>query len=235
VWQDDRNTPGEYDIYGQLVDPDGSLLGTGSDENFAVANATASDQMFPSLALDPEGQRFLVLWDDDRNVDVGATGRDIYGQLVNANGSLHATASDVNQLISGSTLDQTTPVVGYDAQQARFFAVWEDDRNKFPPAGHWDDILGADVGTDGAPYVGTIEVATTSLFEMQPVSAYESSSGEFVVAYNVEAFGSDLHAVGVDGSVLPVPEPGPNVLSLCALAALGALSRARAMVHSCRP
>lgn len=226
AWQDDRTTPGEYDIYGQLVDSDGTLSGTASDENFVVCDVLGSDQMSPSTAFDPVAARFLVVWGDDRNISNGAAGRDVYGQLVNANGSLHATASAVNRMISGSTLDQKLPVLSYDAQQTRFVAVWEDDRNMFPPTSNWEDILGGYVGTDGVPAGGSIQVATTSLFETQPVSAYEGASGELIVAYHVEAFGSDLQAIGVDGTVLPLPEPGAAALSLSALATLGALSRA---------
>jgi len=217
VWQDDRTTAGEYDIYGQVVGSDGSLVGTSSAENSVVTDVAGSDQMRPSVAYDPVRARFLVVWDDDRNVSLGTAGRDVYGQLVNSDGSLLDTASNANRLISGSSLDQTGPVTGYDVEGDRFFAVWEDDRNMFPPTSNWEDVLGDYVAPDGTAAGGIVDVASTSLFEMRPVSAYDGT--DFVVAYHVEAFGSDLKAIGVDGTVLPLPEPGGAALALTALLA----------------
>ena len=53
-----------------------------------ICDASES-QYNPSVAYDSSNQRFLVVWQDQRNS--ATTGRDIYGQLVNANGTLNGT------------------------------------------------------------------------------------------------------------------------------------------------
>jgi hypothetical protein len=93
AWGDDRNWATTYlDIYGQLVNANGSLYGT----NFVISNAT-DWQGNPSVAYDSANERFLVAWVDERNQ--ATTSYDIYGQLVNANGSLYGT----NFVISNAT------------------------------------------------------------------------------------------------------------------------------------
>jgi hypothetical protein len=121
AWQDNRN--GTTDIYGQLVNDDGSLYGALSDVNFVISNA-ANQQYGPSVTYDSTNQRFFVAFGDNRN-----TNSDIYGQLVNDDGSLYITASNANFVISNATNDQQYPLVAYDSSNQRFLVAWQDNRN----------------------------------------------------------------------------------------------------------
>jgi hypothetical protein len=78
AWQDGRNSQyslENLDIYGQFVDPDGSIRGS----NFAIATPI-SNQLAPSIAYDSGKTQFLAIWKDARNANT-ANGSDIYGQL----------------------------------------------------------------------------------------------------------------------------------------------------------
>jgi len=77
VWDDDRT--GGRDIYGQLVGTDGSMVGS----DFPISTA-GNDQMLVDLAW--SGSGFLAVWQDERWDTNDAS---IFGQLVNANGTLN--------------------------------------------------------------------------------------------------------------------------------------------------
>ena len=125
AWRDGRNslTTGE-DIYGQLVNADGSLFETVSGTNFAISQAV-NDQVAPSVAYDLINQRFLVAWRDGRNSLT--TGEDIYGQLVNADGSLFETVSGANFAISQAVNDQDVPSASFNSNCANYLVAFQTD------------------------------------------------------------------------------------------------------------
>jgi hypothetical protein len=67
TWEErDMLTPDEYDIYLQCFDSSGVMLGP----NLKVNDDTGpSGQWDPSVTIDPEGGRFVVVWTDFRNPD----------------------------------------------------------------------------------------------------------------------------------------------------------------------
>lgn len=76
IWQDMRN--GNYDIYGQVVNPDGSLSGS----NYSICDSSG-DQSEPVIAYNPvpwlTNYFALVVWTDYRR---GVDSADIYGRLL---------------------------------------------------------------------------------------------------------------------------------------------------------
>ena len=138
AWNDYRSSS-TYDIYGQLVDVEGTLYGTDSDVNFVISNATG-DQYRPVGAYDEVNGRFLVVWEDYRSPsDAG-----VYGQLVNANGTLYGTASGENFVISDLTNNQMYPSMVRDGCNGGFVLAWTDYRS-----GTTLDIYGQLVHEDG--------------------------------------------------------------------------------------
>jgi hypothetical protein len=91
VWQDDRN--GTWDIYGQRVAADDTLLG--AECPIAV---TAGDQTAPAVAYDSQADEYLVVWQDDR---AGENNDDIYGQRLSLNPT--PTPTDTHTPTSTST------------------------------------------------------------------------------------------------------------------------------------
>ena len=80
MWQDERNSStsmANIDLYGQYVNPDGSLSGT----NYAISS-NPSNQLAPSIAYDSFTKQFLAVWKDARNINPpGTSASDIYGQI----------------------------------------------------------------------------------------------------------------------------------------------------------
>jgi hypothetical protein len=80
VWTDSA----AFDIYAQRVAASGEMLGS----NFAVSTAT-NWQMNPTAAWNATLHEYLVAWADNRNDTSGGYTPDLYGQRVEADGSLY--------------------------------------------------------------------------------------------------------------------------------------------------
>ena len=194
VWKDGRNslTTGE-DIYGQLINANGSLSGG----NFVVSDATG-DQVAPSLAYDTVNRTFLVVWRDGRNSLT--TGEDIYGQLVNADTSLSAD----NFVVSDATGDQVAPSLAYDLIHQRFLVVWRDGRNTLTTG---EDIYGQLVNADTSLSADNFVVSDATGDQVAPSLTYDLIHQRFFVVWrdgrNTLTTGEDIYGqlVNADASL----------------------------------
>jgi hypothetical protein len=178
VWEDLRNFNLTFpDIFGQLVNANGSLFGS----NFAIST-NPDFQRNSSVAYDSVNQRFLVAWEDFRNRNT--TSYDIYGQLVNANGSLYGTAANFNFAISTGTDFQTNPSVAYDSAHQRFLVAWEDFRNR-DTTGY--DIYGQVVNANGSLHDSDFAISTPNDAQFEPSVAFNSDCENFLVAFETYA------------------------------------------------
>ena len=120
VWADYRNR--NWDVYGQLLSSDGSLLGT----NFKVNDDTGTAQQHaPRVDISPEGW-FVVTWFDNRYGD-----DDIYIQRYDSLANPLGSNIRISSAISGSR--QAFPDVATDGA-GHFTVVWVDWRNGTYPA-----------------------------------------------------------------------------------------------------
>jgi len=122
----------ENTIYGQLISPSGSLIGS----NFVICNEEHY-QTAPSVFYN--GVEYVVLWQDERN---GLS--DIYGQKVLPDGTL----SGPNFSICTAPYQQVFPV-GASNRTNSSLVVWADLRN-----GSDYDIwgyMGSDIGIEQTP------------------------------------------------------------------------------------
>ena len=120
VWADYRNN--NWDVYGQLVASNGSLIGS----NFKVNDdAGAAQQHAPRVAVSPEGW-YAVAWYDSRNGN-----DDIYAQCYDSLGVALGANLKVNA--DSSTARQAFPDVATDGR-GHFTVVWVDWRNGNYPA-----------------------------------------------------------------------------------------------------
>ncbi|MFZ2618183.1 MAG: hypothetical protein WA077_19525, partial [Anaerolineae bacterium] len=135
VWQDKRNDPGREwtlgyglenngDIYGRLVRPDGTPLGTMDIE----INRTAQDAQWPFVVYNPQQQEYLVAWQEVSPQATSATWfdtcYDIKAQRVGADGQL----IDSPLVIADAVDCQWVPVISYDEQSNQFLIIWHDHR-----------------------------------------------------------------------------------------------------------
>ncbi|MBI5182104.1 MAG: hypothetical protein HZA06_04220 [Nitrospirae bacterium] len=184
VWDDYRSGT-TYDIYGQLVNADGTLNGS----NFAVSNA-ANGQSLASVAYDSINQRFLVVWGDYRS----GTTYDIYGQLVNADGTLYGTASNVNFVIANAANDQNMPSAAYDSSNQRFLVAWADYRAD----GINGDIYTQLVNANGTLNGGNSLITTDIYYDHQymPSVTFDNVNQRFLVVFgkwSVETSNTDIY------------------------------------------
>jgi hypothetical protein len=177
VWQDYRNsgTPDQgSDIYGQLVKADGGFDGG----NFVISDAS-HNQYSPSVAYDSVNHRYLVAWVDDRTS--GTTGLDIYGQVINADGTpYYTTSTKDNFVISSATAGQFQPSVAYASANQKYIVVWADDRN----AANTDrDIYGQFVTAAGSLDGSNFVICDDADLQSSPSVAYDSTNEKYLIVW----------------------------------------------------
>lgn len=90
-------------------------LGTAIDYTFG---GTTNNVNYPALSIDPNTNRFLVVWEENQQV---------VGQLIDGS-SFSAYGSSIN--ISSGVGARTSASVAFDNVNQRFLVVWEDARNQ---------------------------------------------------------------------------------------------------------
>lgn len=217
VWEDYRSHPTgyrSYDIYGQLLNSDGSTIGGNFiicdngklDDEFASA-----DQHNPFVAFDSENERYLVIWEDFRRYNYW----DIYGQVVNADGTLYGTASHVNFAISETEAHKYNPVAAYDSINEKFLVVWEQD------APGSKDIYGKFVDTS-LNLFSDIPISTNSEHQVKPAVAFNERDGQFMVVwedYRNRAYtGKDIYGQMVSTTGTLHPDVGDSTTNMAIVA-----------------
>ncbi|HYB98936.1 MAG TPA: hypothetical protein VEC57_07330 [Candidatus Limnocylindrales bacterium] len=124
VWSADEMLNGEFEIYGQIVAADGSLLGSDFRLSDMGPDLNASyDATVPAVAYNAATNEYLVVW---RGND-GTSENDIYGQRVDADGVEVGTndfrISDVGSLSYAAN----APAVTCHDTNGECLVVWEAD------------------------------------------------------------------------------------------------------------
>jgi len=107
-----------------LGDEDGARTLVGPEFRVSGKLAT-SGEIYPDVAFDATNDRYLVVWEDTR--DVFTLGPDIYSRLVSATGSHVGPDRRINS--DPSAESQYRPAVAHNAAADLFLVVWEDGRN----------------------------------------------------------------------------------------------------------
>jgi len=155
VWADRFN--GNWDIYGQLIGPDGALIGSSFKVNDDVGT---SQQHSPRVSTAAAGW-FVVTWYDNRFGN-----DDIFVQRFDADGNALGTNVKVNT--DSDTKRQTFPDVATDGA-GNFTVVWVDYRNGAYPSN--PDIFGAKFDTSMNPVTGNMRLNTDTTSRSQKYPA----------------------------------------------------------------
>ncbi len=102
-----------WDIHGQFVDSDGSIIGG----HFAI-DAYENAQKSPRVAWRPTSNEYLVVWQDDYQ---DSDTEDIFGRRLDANG---AVVGDYIPVAVGDDLTKYPNDLVYDWQSDAYLAVW---------------------------------------------------------------------------------------------------------------
>lgn len=166
TWVDDRNIDGAA-IYGQLISAVGELEGS----EFVIVDGLSREYIgwgeyskpYYSVAYDDTNQRFLVVCNP---------GESIFGQFINANGTLQGERFTI--LDPG---DDYTPIehtsVAYDGLNQRYLVVWV---LALGPG----EIVGQLVNADGMPFGTTFTIPWAG---SNPSVAFDNVNQRFLVAW----------------------------------------------------
>jgi uncharacterized repeat protein (TIGR02543 family) len=113
TWLDDRNVDGAA-IYGQLVDAEGELEGT----ELLIVSGLIREYREPcySVTYDYVNQRFLVVWNLEES---------IFGQFINANGTLHGEKFTIVEDLPDDYYPIEHASLAYDSLNQRYLVVWD--------------------------------------------------------------------------------------------------------------
>lgn len=165
AWQQEE---GDYDIYARRVTGGGLPLNPASIE----IGRYASEEKSPSVAAIPKppGQgQFLVVW----QLQHSATDADIYGRLVQGNGTTSSPFS-----INSSTEDQINPVVAGSESANRYLVAWS--QSSSPPF-FFNYIAGQEVSTSGSLVGGAKSVGGLNLADNAAITS--GPIGDFLVTF----------------------------------------------------
>lgn len=134
VWQDQRSSGSDSDIYGARVDANGTVL----DPDGFIISASIKNEITPDVAW--SGSEYLVVWSDQRSGNY-----DIYGARVSDGKVLDASGI----LISNATADQKAPRILHTGDA--YLVTWEDARSGATNLGVYAARLAGDRDGDSYP------------------------------------------------------------------------------------
>ncbi|MBU8932711.1 MAG: T9SS type A sorting domain-containing protein [candidate division Zixibacteria bacterium] len=155
VWADRQS--GNWDIFGQLIGSDGSLLGS----SFVVNDDGGTAQQHSPRVSTAAAGWFVVTWYDDR-----LGNDDIFVQRFDAGGNALGVNVRVNS--DSGTKRQTFPDVATDGE-GNFTVVWLDYRNGAYPSN--PDIYGAKFDTNMTSATGNMRLNTDTTTRAQKYPA----------------------------------------------------------------
>lgn len=173
-WEDWSGSP-PIGIIGATV----STSGQGSTPITVSGNSYS--QELSSVAYNPVNNQFLTIWQDYRNWSTN--GWDIYGQLLNGDGSLNGS----NFGISVRTKDQSNPSVSF--VNNKYYAVWLDSRNKTTDVyGTGISPTGSVLSSAGTSIISTTKSEGTPFISCSGFNCLVTSSYSYPSSYGAEAY-----------------------------------------------
>ncbi len=183
IWNDPREAANSTDIYGQLVNVDGSVQWT---ENGVLLVSGNSDQEFNRVRADNDGGFYLFWKDFSNGVDYN-----LYMQHFDATGNGFWPAENTAVCEDADTTDQQGGdfILFQREDTDRIIATWSDLRNNM----HYD-LYGQEIGADGGHiWDGEDGAAINSFFHHQkfPTISYDGDLGAFIGWVDMRSSGKE--------------------------------------------
>lgn len=198
-----------YDIFGQRVSAGGIFIGPPIRISKLEGGNPPTDkddhQWHPRVAYSTADHVYMVVWHDGRTrqlfpQDPISTFKDIYGQIIKADGTLignnFPVSIDPNNTIykiygNAKRIQEYADIV-YDSDRNRFMVVFEDDRdgtgNSHPCSQQYDrlnlNIYGSFFDTSGRKLGNNFPISTApNTAERYPEVAYDPVQKQFLVVW----------------------------------------------------
>ncbi|MGB5341690.1 MAG: hypothetical protein WBP67_06320 [Thermoanaerobaculia bacterium] len=163
-------------------------------EEFQVNSYTTSWQVYPAVAVEPQGD-FVVVWMSDGSYGTDTSGYSIQAQRYGANGAPVGGEFQVNAY---TTNFQGTPAVAVEPQ-GDFVVVWESD-GSYGTDTSSSSIQGQLYGANGAPVGDQFQVNTyTTSSQRRPAVAADAQGGFVVVWRSNGSHGTDTSDWSIQG------------------------------------
>lgn len=120
VWDDDRVSSSNYNIYGRFVGINGSPEPAVIEINTALHN-----QFYPSVTYDSNKEEFFLIWVDEEGVDSDANNYGIYSNYVDLDGNPIITGEG-ELIVDGSNTGYIHPTIVYSSIRDEYLPVWAD-------------------------------------------------------------------------------------------------------------
>ena len=188
VW-DEESASGDTDIMGQILDGDGTPIGSA----FVICDYSGNQQS-PAVAFNSTSDEYLIVWMDFRYYSFES---DVFGQVIDKNGALVGGDFDVN----ADSGDQDFPAVAYNPDRDTYLVVWEDWRYSDP------DIRAQELYSDGLPRGDFFDITWDTASQRNPSICYNTGESRYLVVWQDDWEGSlDIFAQKLDVDAYPLDD-----------------------------
>jgi hypothetical protein len=185
----------DFDIYGQLLDSNGTLLNTTADTNFVISDDITND-FLQSLTYDSNNNRFLPVWIKDI---YGSGNSGLEGRLINGDGTMYGSSFIITDLTYYTHQYRTRKLfsgfsnpsqIVFKNNEDRYLALWSTD-----DPGLDYNVYGRYFSADGKNMEDPFAVSVTDQDETSVSAAYNSRTGDVRAALEVHCNGIPTTAV----------------------------------------
>jgi len=174
TYNDSRN--GNADVFGVILAEDGSIV----KEDFLI-DASTGDQINSFACYNPANDNFLVNWEDFRNVTEWMQSSDIYGALIDADGTVSAGSIPLcDDHGKDNEGDQRHNNIAYNPDKNEFLVSWTDTRPSLVNVGVAGRFVKAD-GTMPAPDFTVVDGPGSQIF---PHAVYVEKRQQYFVIWD---------------------------------------------------
>ena len=196
---------GEYEIWGQRVDGDGTPLGgTFRISNVGTDGNAEAEVYFPDVAYSPAADAYMVIWEGE---NAGENDFEIYGQRVARGGAQIGVDFQISNVGAGGVRGAFTPALTFNPATGEFLAVWEGEGT---PVDEAYEIYGQRLDGAGVEQGGDFQISSMDTPEMpdgfSAALTANPATGEMLVVWqsgdpsldDVEVFGQLLGPNGAE-------------------------------------
>ncbi len=235
VWEGETTVEGETEIYGQLINADGSPKGDPIRiSDMGVEGSANWDAFHPAVTYNSTSNEYLVVWEaDDNQIGLSPDEFEIFRQRITADGTEIGT-NDLRISDLGPTndadYDAGDPDVTYNPTTDQYLVVWSGDDDTGALVDSEDEIYvqrlnasGAEIGGDDVRVSDMGPDGDNSYDASEPAVVHNSTSNEYLVAWmgdddvaphvegEHEIFVQRLSSIGVEvGTDTVVSDMGPD-------------------------